>query len=183
MAFVKSIPEEEESVSAVMRRFPDQAYPITELTQIIMQSGSCQFTTQQRELIAAFASGTNQCTYCFDTHSATAEAFGVDEGLLGAMVADLETSGVDEQLKPVLRYVRKLTQTPWKMTQADVDAIFQAGWDENTFHFTVMICGLFNFYNRLMDGYGVKNTASFRSTRGKALATEGYGVVTRGLSR
>lgn len=183
MAFVKSIPESEESVSAVMRRYPDQAIPMTELTDIIMRTGDCEFTSEQRELIAAYASGKNNCTYCYSTHKATAEAFGVDENLLETMLADLNASSVDERLKPVLSYVGKLTEAPSRVVQADVDAIFAAGWDENCFHFAVMICGLFNFYNRLMDGYGVKNTAEFRLSRGRALADTGYGIVTEGLQR
>jgi uncharacterized peroxidase-related enzyme len=183
MAFVTSIRKEEESVSAVMRRYPDQAIPLTDLTEIIMRTGNCGFSSQERELIAAFASGTNNCTYCFNTHKATAEAFGVDESLLGSSLKDLEGSPVNAKLKPVLQYVKKLTETPARMVQADVDAIFEAGWDENCFHFTVMICGLFNFYNRLIDGYGVKNTANFRLSRGQALAGHGYSIVTDTLKR
>lgn len=166
-----------------MRRFPDQAIPMTELTEVVMRTGECAFSSSQRELIAAYASGTNSCTYCFNTHKATAEAFGVNAGLLEAMLTDLDSSPVDEPLKPVLRYVEKLTKTPSKIVQSDVDAILEAGWDETTFHYVVMICGLFNFYNRVMDGYGVRNSADFRDSRGKALATEGYGVVTRALDR
>ena len=183
MAFVTSIPGEEESVSAVMKRYPDQAIPLTELTEIIMRTGDCDFSSEERELIAAFASGSNDCTYCFNTHKATAEAFGVDEGLLGGLLEDLEGSPVDAKLKPGLRYVKKLTETPSRMVQADADAIFEAGWDEDCFHFTVMICGLFNFYNRLIDGYGVKNTADFRLSRGRALAEQGYGIVIDALKR
>lgn len=181
MAFVKSIPETEESVSAVMRRYPKQAIPLIELTDIIMRSGDCAFTSDQRELIAAYASGLNDCTYCYNTHKATAEAFGVAENLLDSMLSDLDTSAVDDKLKPVLRFVKKLTQSPSRMVQADADAIFDAGWDEDCFHYTVMICGLFNLMNRMMDGYGVKNTADFRKSRGKVLAETGYGVVTDAL--
>ena len=181
MAFLKSIPEAEESVSVVMKRYPDQAVLLTELTQIIMRTGDCGFSTQERELIAAFASGTNNCTYCMNTHNVTAQAFGIDEGLLDALLTDIETSPVDVRIKPVLRYVKKLTESPSRMVQADADAIFEAGWDENSFHFTVMICALFNLYNRLIDGYGVKNTAEFRLDRGRALAERGYGIVTEAL--
>ena len=183
MVFVKSIPEAGESVTAVMKRYPDQAIPLTQLTEIIMRSGDCGFSTEERELIAAFASGINNCTYCLNTHKATAEAFGVEQGLLAALLEDLESSPVDGKLKPVLRYVKKLTETPSRMVQADADAIFEAGWDEDSFHYAVMICGLFNFYNRLIDGYGVKNTADFRLSRGRALAEQGYGIVTDALKR
>lgn len=181
MAFVRSVPETEESVAAVLRRYPQQAILLTELTDLIMRSGDCEFTSEERELIGAYASGANDCTYCYDTHKATAEAFGVEKGLLDSMLSDLETSEVEEKLKPVLRFVRKLTETPSKMVQADADAVFEAGWNEDSFHYAVMICGLFNFYNRLMDGYGVRNTAEFRKSRGQILASTGYRVVTDAL--
>ena len=177
MSFVKSIPASEESVSAVMQRYPDQGLPMAELTQIVMRTGECQFSSEERELIGAFASGTNACIYCFNTHKVAAEAFGIDENLLQSLLDDVDGSPVDEKLKPVLRYVKKLTETPSRMVQADADAFFDAGWDENSFHFTVMICALFNFYNRLMDGYGVRNTADFRLTAGRGLADAGYGIV------
>jgi uncharacterized peroxidase-related enzyme len=182
MAFVKSVPEAEESVAAVLRRYPQHAVLITELADHVMRSGDCAFTSEQRELIGAYTSGTNDCTYCYNTHKATAEAFGVDENLLESMLGDLDSSAVDEKLKPVLRYVKKLTETPSRMVQADVDAIFDAGWDEDCFHYAVMICGLFNLMNRLMDGYGVKNTAEGRITKGRLLADTGYRAVTDALN-
>jgi uncharacterized peroxidase-related enzyme len=175
MSFIRSVPELEESVSAVMKRYPEQAVPLIGLADIIMRTGECQFSAQERELIGAFASGTNACTYCYNTHKATAEAFGVNEDLLENLLDDIDTSAVDDKLKPVLHYVKKLTESPSIMLQADVDAIFAAGWDEDSFHFTVMICALFNMMNRIMDGYGVKNTAEFRQSRGAMLAVDGYG--------
>lgn len=177
MAFVTSVPVEEESVGAVMRRYPDQAIPLMEITEVVMRTGDCAFSPEERELIAAYASGINSCTFCYHTHKATAERFGVDDGLLDSLLTDLDGSPIDDRMKPVLRYVRKLTETPSKMVQADADAIFDAGWDEHCFHFTVMICALFNMYNRIMDGYGVRNTADFRQTRGELLADSGYAWV------
>jgi hypothetical protein len=102
----------------------------------------------------------------------------VDENLLESMLDDLENSAVDEKLKPVLRYARKLTESPSRMVQADVDAILDVGWGEDEFHYTVMICGLFNLMNRIIDGYGVKNTAEGRLMNGRRLADTGYPVVT-----
>jgi len=174
MSFLNSIPEKEESVAVVLGRYPKQARPLAELTEILMRSGECEFSSDQRELIAAYVSGVNNCTYCFNTHKATAEAFGVEEDLLSAMLEDLDNAPVTEKLKPVLRYVRKLTETPSRMVKNDVDAIFDAGWNEDSFHYSVMICAMFNFMNRLMDGYGIKNTDEFRRSRGRMLATTGY---------
>ena len=81
MAFVDSVPEQEESVAAVMRRYPDQAIPMMQYSEAILRGGDCPLTSEQRELIGAYTSGLNNCTYCYATHKATAEAFGVEEGL------------------------------------------------------------------------------------------------------
>lgn len=183
MAFIESIPKSEESVAAVLRRYPGHAKLITELAEDLMRSGNCAFTSEQRELIGAYTSGANDCTYCYDTHKATAVAFGVDEDLLESMLNDLDSSGVEDELKPVLRFVKKLTENPSRMTQADVDAIFEAGWDEDAYHYAVMICALFNFMNRMIDGYGVENTAEGRQVRGKMLVDTGYRVVTDALAK
>ena len=181
MAFVESIPVEEESVAAVMRRYPAQGMPMMQFSESILRTGECAFTPEQRELIATYTSGLNNCTFCYNTHKATAEAFGVEEGFLDSLVEDLETAGIEENMKPVLRFVRKLTKTPWKMVQADADAIFEAGWGEDEHHYAVMICGLFNMMNRIMDGYGVTNTAEFRIERGRMLAEQGYMQVAERL--
>lgn len=177
MAFVESVPPEDESVGTVIGRYPEQAILLTQLTEVVMRTGDCPFSDEERELIAAFTSGVNSCTFCYNTHKATAEAFGVDEALLEALLSDIDSAPVEDRMKPVLRYVRKLTETPSRMVQADADAIFEAGWSEDCFHYTVMICALFNLYNRLMDGYGVRNTAEFREERGRWLAESGYAWV------
>lgn len=174
MSFVKSIPPEVESVWAIMSRYMDQTQALFALTQIIMRTGECTLSVQQRELIAAFTSGVNGCEYCYGTHTSTAEAFGVKAGLLKALLSDIEMADILEELKPILRYVRKLTLTPSRLVQSDVDSILKQGWTENDFHYVVMICALFNFFNRLINGYGVVNTPSYRANHGLELAQSGY---------
>ena len=178
MSFISSVPFEDESVWAVMSRYMDQTTPLFSLMDIIMRTGDCNLNSQERELLAAFTSSANNCTYCYNTHKSTAEAFGVDEGLLEFISVDIDSSPVAEKLKPLLHYVKKLTLTPAKMVQADVDNIFAAGWDENDFHYVVMVCAIFNFFNRLIDGYGVKNVMDYRLNHGKELADHGYSLPT-----
>ena len=174
MAFVKFIPQSEEGVSTVMNRYPDQAKPLFQLAENLLRSGECAFSSDQRELIATYASGVNHSVYCYSTHKATAEALGVDEGLLDDMLDDLANSPVDKRLKPVLRFVRKLTESPSSIAQADVDEIFAAGWDEDCFHYAVMICSLFNMMNRIIEGYGIENVEEYRRLHGRMLAEHGY---------
>jgi alkylhydroperoxidase family enzyme len=45
------------------------------------------------------------------------------------------------------------------MSDTDPQAVFDAGCTSEELRDTVTICALFNFYNRLIEGYGVKGCA------------------------
>ncbi|MEO1203866.1 MAG: peroxidase, partial [Pseudomonadota bacterium] len=96
---------------------------------------------------------------CYGAHKATAAAFGVESTVLEALVVDTESAPIEDNMRPVLAFARKLTLTPSRVVQHDVDAVLEAGWTEKDFHYLVSICSLFNFYNRLMDGYGCSTNA------------------------
>lgn len=126
-------------------------------------------TPAHKELIAAYVSGLNACQYCYGVHSQTAQAFGLGAQALEDLLADIE-----ERLKPLLRYARKLTLEPTRMTDQDAQAVFAAGWTEAALHDAVLTVCLFNFMNRLLEGHGVKGNPGVFSTRGQALRDEGY---------
>jgi alkylhydroperoxidase family enzyme len=104
----------------------------------------------------------------------TAQSFGVNEGLLAEVLDDLESSSLDEKLKPILIYAKQLTLEASKSTQAQVDAILAAGWSEQALHDAVNVICLFNFMNRLVEGHGIKGSANLFQERGEALKDGGY---------
>jgi uncharacterized peroxidase-related enzyme len=138
--------------------------------------GPSPFSVAERELIAAYVSGLNACDYCHGVHSATARAFGVDEALVVTLLddVDVDAAPVDPRMKPVLRYIRKLTQTPSCMTPRDAEAVFAAGWDERALHDAVSVCALFNLMNRLVEGLGIEADAGYFGVAAQRLATQGY---------
>jgi hypothetical protein len=89
-------------------------------------------------------------------------------------MVDIDTAPIDDALKPLMHYARKLTQQPSGMTEADAQAVFQAGWSEIALHEAVLTICLFNFMNRLLDGHGITGHAALYETRGKALKENGY---------
>jgi uncharacterized peroxidase-related enzyme len=172
MTYLPSLPEDA-TLLQVFRAYPDTAKPLIAFHDVVMREAS-PFSAAERELIAAYVSGVNACGYCHGVHTATAEAFGVEPGLLAAALADLDTAPVDEALRPVLRYVGKLTSTPALMTEADAAAVFAAGWDERALHDAVLVCALFNFMNRMVDGLGVRADPSYFGESGERLHRIGY---------
>lgn len=171
MTYLKSLPADAVLLHVFQAR-PDTARPLLEYHELIMR-GPSPCTAAERELIAAYVSGVNGCTYCHGVHVATAEAFGVPAGVVAAL-ADLDTTPVDERLKPVLRYVDKLTRTPSQMAEADADAIFAAGWDEQALYDAILVCALCNFMNRMVEGLGVRADNRYFQVSANRLHTRGY---------
>jgi uncharacterized peroxidase-related enzyme len=172
MPYLKSLPEDAVLLQ-VFRTYPEYSRPLLDYHELVMR-GPSPFTAAERELIAAYVSGVNSCGYCHGVHTATAEEFGVEPGLLEAALADLDTAPVAEKLKPVLRYAGKLTETPSRVSQADADAVLAAGWDEVALYHTVLVCALFNFMNRLVDGLGVRADSDYYATSAARLRRIGY---------
>jgi uncharacterized peroxidase-related enzyme len=139
-----------------------------------LMRGDSPLTPAQHELIAAYVSGLNGCEYCYGVHAETARAFGLEAGVLEKLLADLDTAPVDPRMRPILAYARKLTLTPARMTPADADAVFAAGWSERALHDAVLTTCLFNFMNRLLEGHGCKGSKALFALRGPALQAEGY---------
>jgi hypothetical protein len=74
----------------------------------------------------------------------------------------------------VISFVQKLTLSPSRMTAADAEAVFAAGWDDRALHDAAAICGLFNLMNRLVDGLGIEADAAQTHFVARRLATTGY---------
>lgn len=147
--------EGEPALDKVFRRFPNTVMPLLEYHDRLLRDSS-PLTVAERELIAAYVSGLNACTYCHGAHVVAARSFGIDPALFDGLMADLETSAVDDKLKPLLAYVGKLTRTPAMMTQKDADYVYSAGWDEQALFDAISVCALFNFMNRIVEGSGIK---------------------------
>jgi uncharacterized protein YciW len=64
---------------------------------------------------------------------------------------------------PILAYLRKLTLSPSRMTDADSRAVFEAGWTEEALFHAISVCALFNFMNRIVEGCGVQTDEDVRA--------------------
>jgi uncharacterized peroxidase-related enzyme len=173
MSFLRNLPEDA-ALLQLFQLYPETARPILAYHQILLR-GPSPLSVAERELIAAYVSGLNSCGYCHGIHTRTAEAFGIAEGLLEALLADLDDAPVDPRMKPLLHYVRKLTRMPPRLTQADAEAVFAAGWDDRALHDAVSVCALFNFMNRLVEGTGLVASPEYTAaSAGRLSAPAGY---------
>lgn len=117
-------------------------------------NGPSPLTPGERELIQAYVAGVADCRYAYVAHGAAAEAWGLEKGLVDKLLDDLDTAPIEDRFKPLFAYIRKLTLAPARVTQADADAVFAAGWDEKGLHDAIAVTARMNFMCRIVQGHG-----------------------------
>ena len=90
-------------------------------------------------------------------------------------LADLDASAFAEADKALLRFVVKVNGEAHAIGAPDVEAVKAAGWTDEAVYDAIMVCALFNFYNRWIDANGVGGCPDpvYRGT-GQRLARSGY---------
>lgn len=149
--------------------------PLDKASQNIMR-GKSNFSPAQKEVFAAFVSGLNACSFCYGSHAAVAKNFGVPRETIEALIEDVDSAPVASNEKPLFQYLKKLTLSPSKLIQEDADKIFREGWSEQDLQDLILIGCLFNFYNRLLDGHGIKGNQAIYEFGADHLHKNGYGV-------
>lgn len=134
--------------------------------------GPSPLSVAERELIAAYVSGLNQCDFCYESHRGFAEVHGTEPQTFDNLVADPAASGVDERLLPLLAYARKLTLAPSSVTDSDAADVYAAGWSEKALFHTIAVTGIFNLMNRLVEGTGITADPQRRKASRDRMANE-----------
>jgi uncharacterized peroxidase-related enzyme len=172
MALLRSLPENA-TLADLRHTYSDLLEKLRPYGDRLMR-GPSPLSPGERELIAAFVSGVNSCRYCHGAHSLVARAFGIVEAVLATSLDNIEVAPVDARLKPILRYVRKLTEAPGRMTAADAAAVYDAGWSDEALLHAIAVCAYFNNMNRLVEGAGIVGTAGEYSIAAQRLVEHGY---------
>lgn len=88
---------------------------------------------------------------------------------------DLEASGLAEGDKALLRFVVRVNAEAHAIGPDDVAAVAAAGWSDEAIHDAIVVCALFNFYNRWIDANGVGGCPeSVYQATGQRVARGGY---------
>ncbi len=116
--------------------------------------GESGLTKAEREMIAVVVSVTNDCAYCIAAHSAALRKLTKDPALADAIAHDHRTARIPERMQAALDYAVRLTRTPAEITEADVQALRDAGWTDEDVMDVAEVTGLFNMSNRMASGLG-----------------------------
>jgi uncharacterized peroxidase-related enzyme len=79
-----------------------------------------------------------------------------NEALIEHLKRDYRHAPISSADMAMLDYAVKLTLTPWKMAETDVQKLREEGFTDVAILDINQITGYFNFVNRLADGLGVE---------------------------
>lgn len=173
MPFFKSMPANA-GPPAIFERYPEIYGAWSKMSEALM-NGPSPLSPGERELVLAYAAGVAGCDFVCVAHSAVAYARGIEPGLVERLLRDPETMPVEPRLKPLLAYVRKLMVAPGQMSQADADAVFASGWNEQALHDAIAVTARAAFMQRLVEGHGfVPMSPEAAAKRAKQRIDHGY---------
>ncbi|MFG3556158.1 carboxymuconolactone decarboxylase family protein [Micromonospora sp. NPDC047557] len=168
-------------VAGLMRYRPETAKPLNELAEVLLR-GPHTLPAGERELIAAYVSGRNECTFCCASHSAFAAAQ-LDEGmtLVDQVRADLDTAPISAKLRALLRIAGAVQISGRNVTTELVANARAEGATDLEIHDTVLIAAAFCMFNRYVDGLGTFAPEGQEAYAGMAhrIVDFGYGSPAR----
>lgn len=155
---------------------PETAKPLRELAEVLLR-GPNTLSSGEREMIAAFVSSRNDCTFCHASHrAAAAHHLDGDYGLVDAVTRDAQSATVSAKLKALLAIAGKVQESGRLVTAADVERAKAEGATDREIHDTVLIAAAFSMFNRYVDGLATvapSDPAAY-DAMGRRMATEGY---------
>lgn len=141
-----------------------------------------ELSSLDKELIFAYTSYQNACHYCFESHKAIAQSYGLEPRQFEQLVEDLDSSDLSARLKSVLRFVEKLSHNPSRVVAADIEGLAREGYSEEAIMDIISVCALAHYMNRFVDGQGVDITSEGVKQVGPAVAQENaYAAVLKHL--
>jgi uncharacterized peroxidase-related enzyme len=163
----------EAKVYELFARRPQLFGPFTVFCEQLMR-GQSPLTPGTRELIGSYVSALNSCRYCHDVHAEAVRAYGIDPDLIRALRDDPGSAPIETRYQPLMALARCVTESAYRVTDADFEVCRAAGWDDDAIHDAVIIVCLFNFMNRLVSAFDIEADAAYLAAAGPRLRDHGY---------
>jgi uncharacterized peroxidase-related enzyme len=108
----------------------------------------------ERELGAVGASVVNRCVYCAAVHASRYNQLTKDETAMQRIFAAGEAADLEARQAAIFRFASRLSKTPSAATEADMQALRDAGLSDEEILDLILSAALFGWANRLMHTLG-----------------------------
>ena len=162
-------------IRALLAFRPETAEPLAALANALLHAPN-SLSPGDRELIAAYVSYLNQCTFCCESHAAVAACHLHDEALVDAALADPQTARITPKMRELLALAARVQLSGRAVSREDVARAQREGATDVEIHDTVLIAAAFSMFNRYVDGLGALTPTDRAAYRDRAAqtASEGY---------
>jgi uncharacterized peroxidase-related enzyme len=162
-------------IRSLLQARPETAGPITDLAQILLHAPNT-LSRGERELIAAYVSALNDCTFCRTSHAAIAACHLDDESLVASVVQSPETAPISPKLKALLGIAGRVQLSGRAVRSEDIEWARREGATDPEIHDTVLIAAAFCMFNRYVDGLAAwtPSDADGYRERARNVAEHGY---------
>jgi uncharacterized peroxidase-related enzyme len=168
-------------MAGLLASYPVTAGPLGELADALLGRDD-GLSRGERELIGAFVSTGNGCTYCAAMHGAVACAhLGPDAGLVDTVLEvegtpSSSAAALDPRLRALLALAEEVRRGGDQVRAETVRAAREAGASDPEIHDTVLIAATFCMFNRYVDGLrtALPDDPSWYAIGARRLAERGY---------
>ena len=126
-----------------------------------LMRGESGLTKAEREMIAVVVSATNRCHYCMVSHSAALRKLTGDPALADTLATNYKYAQLEPKQRAMLDFAVKLTEQSHRCTEGGVEALREAGWNDEEIMDIAEVTAMFNFTNRLASGLGWRPNDEF----------------------
>jgi uncharacterized peroxidase-related enzyme len=164
-------------ITGLMKYRPEAAVALNALAEVILHAAHPTFAPGERELIAAYVSGLNECVFCHTSHAAFA-AEQIDGGmsLVSLACADPGTAPLTERLRALLAIAAAVQRSGRAVDTPAVQRARAHGATDLEIHDTVLIAAAFCMFNRYVDGLAtvLPDDPVVYTQRARRIAEHGY---------
>ncbi len=175
------LPENVPGIRSLVMYRPDTGKPLYQLAQILLRDDS-PLSQAERELIAAYVSNKNTCTFCSCSHAAAARYLYQDEAqTVDLVLEDYQNAPISDKLKALLNIAGKVQTDARTVSDEDVQLARSFGANDRDIHDTVLIAATFCMFNRYVDGLATltPTDAEAYAQMGERMGTLGYILPTK----
>jgi uncharacterized peroxidase-related enzyme len=150
MAYI-SVEQGVPGIRTLFQFSPETGKPLCELAEILLR-GASPLSSAERELIAAYVSHRNACTFCRNSHAAAARChFGDDKRIVDDLLFEDRDLLLSKKMKVLLVIAGKVQQGGISVTAEDIETAREAGAEDTDIHDAVLIAASFSMFNRYID--------------------------------
>ncbi|MDW4500148.1 peroxidase-related enzyme [Sulfitobacter sp. D35] len=103
----------------------------------------------EREMIAVVVSAINRCFYCLVAHGAAVRALSGDPKLGEMLVMNYRVAPLDPRQRAMLDFAARITESSAAVSEADRQALRDAGFSDRDIWDIANVAGFFNMTNRV----------------------------------